>query len=172
MKKNIFTIIGLVVAVSYWIFESSMHYFVFNGTSFELMPAEINEIWMRLCVLLIIVLFGVFADVFSRKLVAKEKQLEATHIYESMLRATHHILNNLLNQMQLFKLEASKSKDFDRKIINYFDISVNEASDLIEELSKVENITRESIVTSVDPNKPKIPSNKVNSADSENCATE
>ena len=159
MKKNIFTIIGLVIAVAFWIFESSIHYFVFEETSFELIPTEINEMWMRLFILLMIVLFGVFADSFSRKLVAKEKQLEATHIYESMLMATHHILNNLLNQMQLFRLEASKSKDFNHKIIQYFDVAVKEASDLIEKLSKVENISGENIFASVDPNKPKTPSN-------------
>jgi hypothetical protein len=77
----------------------------------------------------------------------KEKQ----EIYLSMTQAAHHILNNLLNQLQLFKLEAEKSQDFDKEILQLFDGVANEASGLIHQLSNVSQLTKESIKESVVP---------------------
>ncbi len=68
-----------------------------------------------------------------------------------MIHATHHILNNLLNQMQLFKIEASRSKDFNQDILKSYDIIVNQAIDLVNRLSSIENINDKNIWASVDP---------------------
>jgi methyl-accepting chemotaxis protein len=88
------------------------------------------------------------------KQVAEQQTLrekEKLEIYLSMTQAAHHILNNLLNQLQLFKLEAEKSKDFDKEILQLFDGVANEASDLIHKLSNVSQLTKESIKESVVP---------------------
>lgn len=138
MTKRIFTIASSVVAIIFWFFESAMHYFVHEEPQFEIIPSASNELWMRIVIVFLIVLFGVFADSFIQKIV--HKQLEVAHTYSSMIYASRHILNNLLNQMQLFKLEALKTKDFDRDIIKLYDNSIKEASDLIDTLSKIEVI--------------------------------
>ena len=53
--------------------------------------------------------------------------------------------------MQLFRMEAVKSNDFNQEIIKYYDTAIEEASDLIERLSHVDNICEDEICASVDP---------------------
>ena len=162
MKNRMFSIVAFIIAFVFWFFDASIHYFVYGEPQFELIPDDFNELWMRIVITLLIILFGIFADYFSRKLLITQQQLEASRIYTSMIHATHHILNNLLNQMQFFKIEALKSKDFDQEVLTLYDNAINEASELIERLSQVENITEENIWASIDPNKIGDSSNKAN----------
>ena len=138
MKYKSFTIAGIVLAAIFWLFESLVHYLIFEESQFEFIPGELNELWMRIVIVMLILIFGIFADFIIGRIV--HKQLEVAHTYSSMINASRHILNNLLNQMQLFKLEALKTKDFDRDIIKLYDNSIKEASDLIDTLSKIEVI--------------------------------
>jgi len=151
MKQRIFTIVSIVFAAVFWNVDAAIHYFVYGEPEFNIIPEDSNELWMRIVIILLIVLFGIFADSFSRKQAIKEKQLEAMHIYKSMMHATQHILNNLLNQMQLFRMEAERSKDFNRDCIKEYDEAFSEALNLVEKMSKVENITAENIDASVYP---------------------
>ena len=151
MKNKIFSIVAFVIALSFWIFEAFIHYFIFGDPIFELIPHDPNEFWMRVVIVSLIIGFGIFADYYSRKLLIAEKKLEASQIYDSMIHATHHILNNLLNQIQVFKIEAQNCKDFNQDVIKLFDNSTKEASDLIKRLSEVEQITEKNIWSSVDP---------------------
>lgn len=79
--------------------------------------------------------------------------MEVARTYNSMLHVSQHIMNNLLNQMELFKLEALKQEGFDQDVLKLYDNSINEASDLIETLSKVEDISEGHIWASVDMEK-------------------
>ena len=162
MKNWMFSIVAFFIAFVFWFFDASIHYFVYREPQFKLIPDDFNELWMRIVIILLLILFGIFADYFSRKLLITQKQLEASRIYTSMIHATHHILNNLLNQMQFFKIGALKCKDFDQEVIALYDDAIDEASELIESLSHVENITEENILASVDPNNIENLSNKAN----------
>jgi len=106
---------------------------------------------MRIVIFLLIVLFGLFTDFHVRSIIKKERELVAQHIYRSTLRATHHILNNLLNQLQLFKLEALRSKDFNKEVLAYFDTALNEASVLIKRLSAIKSVSEDNIKDSIKP---------------------
>ncbi len=168
MKKRKYTIITFIIALLFWFTDASIHYFVYSEQQFELMPDDANELWMRTIIILLVIFFGIYADYSIKKLLIKEKQLEATRIYNSMIYASQHILNNLLNQMLLFKMEALKSKDFDKEIINIYDDTIDEARDLLKRLSQVEHITDENIWASVDPAQL---ANSSNKTDSENTKT-
>ena len=151
MKKKTFTILSLFIATVFWLIESVIHYYIFGESEFEFIPQDFNELWMRVVIVLLIFFFGVFSDFYSRKLILEEKQSEAMEIYNSMLNAAHHILNNMLNQMQLVRIEALKSKDFDQDIIKLYDDGFEEALELIKKLSSIEEITTKNIDVSVYP---------------------
>ena len=141
MKIGAFTVAGFILAIIFWLFESLVHYLIFEESQFEFIPAELNELWMRIIIVLLIFFYGVVADFFIDRIV--HKQLEVARTYNEMIFASRHILKNLVNQMHLFKVEAIKSKDFDRDIIEYYDNSINEASNLIDTLSRIEEMTNE-----------------------------
>lgn len=159
MKKYKFSVSAFFFAVIFWFFDSSIHYFTYKEPQFELIPDDFNEFWMRLVIILLIILFGIYTDYSSRKLLIEQKKLEASRIYESMIGATHHVLNNHLQQMQYFKIKALKSKGFDQETLDRFDKAISDTSDLIQKLSQVENITEDNIWASVDPNNTKTLSN-------------
>lgn len=151
MKRNIFSIVAILFAFLFWFADASIHYLIYAESEFEFIPNDFNELWMRVVIIILVILFGAFADFHSRKMITREKQIEALHIYQSTLFATHHILNNLLNQMQLFKIEASKSADFDKGILEFYDVATEEASRLIDKLSSIQEITEDNIKESVRP---------------------
>jgi len=148
MKKKMFTIAAIVMALIFWFFDSSIHYFLYGEPQFEMVPADFNELWMRIVIVILIMLFGIFSDFFINKIMYKEKQLEVIHIYKSMIHASHDVLNGLLNQMQLFKMEAQKSKDFDRDVIKLYDNAIKQASDLADTFSRIEHMSEENIKSS------------------------
>ena len=161
MKKKMFTIAAFVTALVFWFFDSFVHYYLYKEPEFHVIPADINELWMRAFIVLLIMLFGVFSDYFTNKIMFKEKQLEVVYVYNAMIYASHHILNNLLNQMRLFKMEALRTKEFDRNVLNLYDNAISEATDLMEALSKVKDVpeaefwkpvvTESLLTTSADP---------------------
>lgn len=151
MTNKIFTIASCVVAIIFWFFESAMHYFVHEEPQFEIIPSESNELWMRIVIVFLITLFGILSDSFRNKIM--HKQLEVARTYNSMLHVSQHIINNLLNQMQLFKMEALKNEGFDRDVLKLYDNAIDEASDLTNTLSKVEDISEGHIWESVEPEK-------------------
>lgn len=149
MKNKMFTIAACVTALVFWFFDSTVHYFLYKEPEFHIIPDDFNELWMRAVIVLLIMLFGMFSDYFINRIMLKEKQLEVVYVYSAMIYASHHILNNLLNQMRLFKMEALRSKDFDQGVIKLYDNAIKEASDLMDTLSKVKDASEESIYAPV-----------------------
>jgi len=151
MKKKMFTFASVVMALTFWFFDSLIHHFLYNEPQFELVPEDFNEFWMRSVIVLLIMLFGIFADYFTNKIMFKQKQLEVANVYSLMINASLNVLNNLINQMRIFEMEALKSKDFDRDVINLYDNAIKEATYLIDALSKVEDITERKIRAPAEP---------------------
>ena len=153
MKKKLFTIAAFLMAVVFWFFDSFIHHFLYKEPEFHFIPDDFNELWMRTVIVLLIMLFGVFSDYFTNRIMLKEKQLEVVHVYNAVIYASRGILNNLLNQMQLFKIEALKSNDFDRDVINLYDNAIKETSELIDTLTRVEALSEENITIAEDAKK-------------------
>jgi len=149
MRNRVFTISASIIAIIFWFSDALIHYFIYKEPKFEIIPDDFNELWMRIVIIILLILMGVVADYYSKKILIAQKQLEAARIYDSMIYASHHIINNLLNQMELFKLEAKKSKDFNPEVMQYFDLSIDESKDLLRKLSRIENVTDFDILDSI-----------------------
>jgi len=79
--------------------------------------------------------------------ITKEKEA----IYIATIHGAQHVTNNLLNQLNLVKLEINKDKSFDKNVAKLFESMLLEADFLIKKLSSVENINAEEIKNSVSP---------------------
>ena len=115
----------------------------FDDSSFDLIPSDTHELWMRLTVTGLIFLFGAIGEIFSKELLNKET--EKWEVYTSMIRANNHILNNFMNKMYLFKLEADDSKDFDKEILSQYTEIINETKAKIKNLEGIDNPQKDNI---------------------------
>lgn len=81
----------------------------------------------------------------------KEKVKAKEEIYEATMHGALHVTNNLLNQLQLVKLEMEGHKGFDKEILKLLDGMVLEAGGLLDKLASVEEIEADKIKQSVYP---------------------
>ena len=134
-NKHFFLKFSIPFVLSYWLFDSVIHYFVYGELEFEIIPSDGNELWMRCMILFLLILFGMFADFHIKKL--NKKSNEKYDVYVSMLKATKHILNNFLQKMFIFQVEAEKSKDFDKKILTEYDQMIDATTNQIKNLEGI-----------------------------------
>ena len=138
---------AIIVATLYWGAESVVHRFVFAEETFELLPSNINELWMRVMIVVLMICFGVFGDAWSRRLVAKED--EKRQIFIATVSSTQHILNNLLNQIQVVFLKMDDEYRVDEETREMLKRSLKDAQVQVQKLSAVadldENVIRESV---------------------------
>lgn len=149
MERYKFSLLGLGLAFLYWFAESGIHRFVYAEEFFEIVPSDVNEFWMRLCIIVLIVGFGVFADNRARRIRASEK--EKHEVYVATVRSTQHILNNLMNQLQLAFLDLEKEHCLESETRKLLERSIREGKEQVERLSSVTEISSESIEESVKP---------------------
>jgi len=91
-----------------------------------------------------------FVDGFKRNRLNKVNR-EKLKIYTAMMSSTQHILNNFLNQMQLFKLTAEDTPNFDSEVLGLYDEIIDEAKMQITALGNVNHINENSIHEAVAP---------------------
>ncbi len=149
MDRYRFTILGFGVALLYWIGESLVHRFVYAEDFFEIVPSDVNEFWMRLLIIVLIVGFGAFADNRARKVRASEQ--EKHEVFVATVRSTQHILNNLLNQLQLAIYDLDEEHCLERETRKLLERSIRDSKEQVERLSAVSKINSRSIEDSVRP---------------------
>ena len=149
MDRYKFSLLGLGLACFSWFAESVIHRFVYAEQFFEIVPSDVNEFLMRLSIVVLIVGFGVFADNRARRIRATER--EKRDVYVATVRSTQHILNNLLNQLQLAFLDLEKEHCLESETRKLLEKSIREGKEQVERLSSVSDISGESIEESVRP---------------------
>ena len=149
MERYKFTLLGVGLAAVYWIAESVIHRFVYADEFFEIVPSDVNEFWMRLSIIVLIVAFGGFADNRARRIAASER--EKHEVFIATVRSTQHILNNLMNQLQLVFFDLEKEHCLENETRTLLEKSIREGKEQVERLSSVSDIRSESIEESVKP---------------------
>jgi hypothetical protein len=127
--------IAILLALSFWFFDSSVHYFVYGEAEFELIPTDFNELWMRCAVVILIVGFGVFADYHVNRV--KNMEAEKYAVYTAMLDASDHILRNFLTKMKLFRIKLEKTGGFDNDALEQQNAMIDAAVRQLENLKKI-----------------------------------
>ena len=149
MKNYKFTTIITVVAAVYWVFESLIHYFIFlDSYRAAFLPMDGNELWMRLGIVVLIIVFGVYVDIQTEKLLAKER--EKKDVFIATVSSTQHILNNLLNQMQIILFGSDGSAPIDDETKKMFKQALVEGKEQVSRLSSVTEIDEAAIRESIE----------------------
>lgn len=149
MKKYTFTVIGALLSASILIYTLVNDFDLFEQSLVYLHALEIFEIDEFIIPAVILVLCALF-DMFRWRKEHKVER-EKIKIYKAMMSSTHHVLNNFLNQMQLFKITAEATPDFDPEILGFYDQIMNDASAQIDALGSITKIDEISIHDSVAP---------------------
>ena len=111
----------------------------------KIKPAiEIDEMIIPLLLFFVFL----FIDVYRR---SKKVQVENAKlgIYKAMLSSSHHILNNFIYQMDIFKMTAEDTPGFDAKILAFYEDIISNTSDQIHSLSNLSIIDEYNIRSSV-----------------------
>lgn len=150
MRKYGLTLLGLLISIVVLLGAIIKDLDLFESVTSFLNSVERFEV-DEFIIPIIIFLFFAGLDLLKRRK-SRKVELEKLKIYKAMLGSTHHILNNFLNQMQLFKITADRTPGFAPEILDLYDQIMNDASMQIEALGSITNISESSIETSIDPN--------------------
>jgi len=63
-----YSLSGLIVATTYWLFDSSIHYFFYEEAEFEFIPSTVNELWMRTIIFILVIGFGIYVDISVKRM--------------------------------------------------------------------------------------------------------
>jgi len=115
--------------------------------SFETFEAyELDEIVIPVFILFIFAFFDLLRRQGLQRIESGKNK-----IYMAMLASTHHILNNFLNQVQLFRITAENTPGFDPRVLSLYKVVIQDASTQIEALSSITSIDEASINEAVAP---------------------
>ena len=149
MKNYTLTFIGATLATSLLLITLIADIDLFEAAIAILEKFENYEVDEFIIPAFIFLRFA-FIDLSKRQ--KKQKiELEKIKIYEAMMSSTHHILNNFINQILLFKITADKTPGFNPKVLALYDQIHNEATAQIEALGNIAKIDEKSIHASVAP---------------------
>lgn len=143
MKNYYYFKLSLFLTVSFWLFDSALHYFIYGEFHFELIPSDLNELWMRSIIIFLLVSFGLYADIHSKKIADIER--DKNEVYISMLNANQHILNNFLQAMMLFRSAAEDSDEISEEILILYDKTIANTISQINNLHGIAEPSKKTI---------------------------
>ncbi len=107
---------------------------------------ELDEFFIAVLIVLVF---------FAADLLLKERKRKIEHekvkVYKAMVSSAHHVLNNFLNQMLLFKITAEDTPGFDKEVLDLYDVVMEEAKEQISALSSITEVSEERIKEAVRP---------------------
>lgn len=78
-------------------------------------------------------------------------EVEKAKIYRAMIASVQHVLNNFLNQMQLFKLTADRTPGFDQRVLALYDQVIGDAVTQLRALASITRLDEGAIKDAVAP---------------------
>ncbi len=147
MKKYKFTLIGLTISLITYLGAIILELDLFENLAeflWRFEDIELDEVAIPLFVFILFALLNLIDWHEKHK-----ASIEKIKVYKAMVFSTHHILNNFLNQMFLFKVEADNTEGFPTETLDLYDQIIRETKAQIEELSNLDEISEAAIFKSV-----------------------
>lgn len=98
----------------------------------------------------LVIVIAIFSDALRRRRL-NTIEFEKAKIYKAMITSVQHVMNNFLNQMQIFKMTADKTPGFDPRVLALYEVVIKDAMTQLHALSSVTRIDEQAIKTSVEP---------------------
>ena len=139
----------VIFSLIFWLSDSLIHRFIYKEETFELVPTDVNELWMRTLIIVLLIITGLVGDSRANRIDATERAKR--EIFLATVSSTQHVLNNLLNQMQLVFLDASKTHKLSDETRKLLEQSIKESKEQVDKLSSVTKLDAKTIKKSVQP---------------------
>ncbi len=149
MKHRKITVCVVILSLIFWLADSAIHRFIYAEEAFELIPTDIDELWMRILIIVLLIIVGLVGDSRANKIDALER--EKREIYVATVSSTQHVMNNLLNQLQVVFFEADKAHELGDENRKMLEQSIKEGKEQIARLSSVTKMNGKTIEKSVKP---------------------
>lgn len=139
IKKYHTLIIGGLISIVFWVLESLIHLELYMADSIELLPTDINELWMRSLIVVLIMVMSIYAH-FSQ---TRELKIERD---KSQLK--EQLLDEQYNKMELI-LSTRKQTQEALENFNKSVLSIRKNIEDGEGISEAELIRLGSIINAV-----------------------
>lgn len=144
-KNRKFTIAAFLAAGSLWLIGSSTHYFVHEEPQFEFIPSDANELWMRVIIIGIIILIGVFSDWATCRESSVQKDCEKIIWHKEKIDDIESEISNLQTSQNMFRMRSMEKAVVDEDFNTLYDKAVDEKLDeavaTLDSLLEMEDIT-------------------------------
>lgn len=59
LQPRAVVLLSIILALAFWLVDSCIHYLLYREPTFQFIPPDINELWMRIVICLLILSLGV-----------------------------------------------------------------------------------------------------------------
>ena len=123
--------------------DSIIHRFVYKEEQFEIIPADFNELWMRILIFILIICIGIISGYFTKKMQTKDK--EKQDVYRATANEAIQILRSFLHEIHYFESEAERIGGFDNKTLTNLEEALRKTQYRLDALINVGDVTVENI---------------------------
>lgn len=132
-ERQLYLLISLISVVIFWCGESLMHFAVLDhGQPFELIPSDFNELWMRILICALVVIFGLYIQrQTNKRLDVKEEKMRTL---KATMNTVHDRVGNSLFGIKMILGDGTKDNRVDeaiyRRVVAVIDETVEELQTL------------------------------------------
>jgi hypothetical protein len=144
-----FIVTALALCSAYWVLQTVVEGLLAPARGYVFLPTEPDRLLLRGTVVVLLIVFGFNADRQTRLALAADR--ERLEIHMALMGATHHILNNLLNQAQLLLLTTEEGRPVDPATRDDVCASFEEAERLVIKLGQLDELSGAAIREAVLP---------------------
>ncbi|MCK5648758.1 MAG: hypothetical protein KAI22_07745 [Gammaproteobacteria bacterium] len=137
-RQSIF-LISILTAVIIWFGESLVHFFILDQRrTFELLPNDLNELWMRAIICGLIIIFGIYSQIHSNK--KMDLEAEKMRTLKATMNTVHDLVGNSLAGIKLLLGEPNKNNIVDKETHKKLIKLIDETFSSLRDISNIEEI--------------------------------
>ena len=149
MKDHRFTVAGLIIGLTLYLVVIVGGLDLFEALHVWIYRLEAYEVDELIIPAFIVLSFSFYERIRNARRKFAERQQRETFL--AAMKSTQHVLNNFLNQMELFRIVAEETPDFDPKALELYEKLITDTTEQIKALGEVTEYDADSIWESVKP---------------------